>query len=622
VSAGLYLAGFLNEVFQWMGLAIQLPTGATAAAVAVVITLYFWWENTKGIPESSTKALRIMYFTTAMVVVLLLWSGYTLWMRGAHLPPLPIPENLKFADGALGWLRGTHWPSIGAIGILIALGHSVLAMSGEETLAQVYREIEHPKLKNLKRAGFIIVVYSILFTAGSAMLASMIIPQAERSSYFDNIIGGLAMHLEGPLFARLAFHAFVVFVGVLMLAGAVNTAIIGSNGVLNRVSEDGILPAWFRRPHARFGTSYRMINVIVLLQIVTIILSRGDIFLLGEAYAFGVMWSFATKGIAVLVLRLRSPHGREYKVPLNLNIAGREIPLGLIAITVGLTALCIVNLLTKQVATLSGIAFTLVFFAIFTATERLTAHKADAHVELDEFNLNYCESLSQESLAVRPGGVLVAVNNPESLEHLASALERYDARHRDIGVLYVRVMQRAASGEHGLEAEQLFGTNEQHLFSKALALAEKSGKPIHPAVIAASDLQDAVLRTAQSLRASFIVLGHSAKSSYAEQARQMGLAWERLVEPKLPFIVEIVEKDGSVQAYPLGPHPPVLTPKEVKELHELWLRCSKDVAPLELHHHDLVHFALEEVQRELAEGKEEEVLRRLRKHVVLAHAPH
>src|SRR5205823_8818364 len=110
---------------------------------------------------------------------------------------------------------------------------------------------------------------------------------------------------------RISFRAFVVVVGVLMLAGAVNTAIVGSNGDVNRVSEDGILPQWFRRPHRRFGTSYRIFNLVVALQLLTIILSRGDIFVLGEAYAFGVMWSFSMKGLAVLVLRYTEPVKRE-----------------------------------------------------------------------------------------------------------------------------------------------------------------------------------------------------------------------------------------------------------------------------------------------------------------------
>src|SRR3989442_13458515 len=103
------------------------------------------------------------------------------------------------------------------------------------------------------------------------------------------------MYLAGPLSLRIAFRAFVAVVGTLMLAGAVNTSIVGSNGVLNRVSEDGILPQWFRHPHRRFGASHRIFNLVVGLPILTILLRRRDIFVLGAAYAFGVMWRFAMK---------------------------------------------------------------------------------------------------------------------------------------------------------------------------------------------------------------------------------------------------------------------------------------------------------------------------------------
>src|SRR5205085_3322741 len=260
-------------------------------------------------------------------------------------------------------------------------------MSGEETMAQVYREIEHPKLKNLEKAGFIIFVYSLIFTAGVAFFAVMIIPDSVRTSFQDNPIGGLAMYLAGPLSARIAFRAFVAMVGTLMLAGAVNTSIVGSNGVLNRVSEDGILPHWFRHPHRRFGTSHRILNTVVILQLATILLSGGNIFLLGEAYAFGVMWSFALKGLAVLVLRFKQPGEREFRVPFNLKVGRIEIPIGLSLITLTLFALCLVNLFTKQVATISGVAFTIIFFVIFTLSEKSTKKRATAHAELDQFNL-------------------------------------------------------------------------------------------------------------------------------------------------------------------------------------------------------------------------------------------
>ena len=139
--------------------------------------------------------------------------------------------------------------------LLVGFGHSVLAMSGEESLAQVNREIEHPKLKNLERTGLVIFLYSLLFTSLVSFFAVMIIPDKVRPDYFANLISGLAMNVVGPYTLRLFFQGFVVLVGALILSGAVNTAIVGANGVLNRISEDGVMTTWFRQPHHRFGTS-------------------------------------------------------------------------------------------------------------------------------------------------------------------------------------------------------------------------------------------------------------------------------------------------------------------------------------------------------------------------------
>src|SRR5208337_5370539 len=352
VSAGQYLAGFLNELLHYLHINIILPVDQTAAVFAILVTIYFWQENIKGIPESSEKALRIMQFTTVMVVLLIAWCGYTAWVRGAHLPPAPTLGHLHFAPGALGWLRSSRLPqTIGLVGIFIGLGHSILAMSGEESLAQVYREIEHPKLPNLKKTGLVIFIYSLVFTSLVSFFAVMIIPDAQRQHFLENLIGGLAMNLEGPFILRLFFHGFVVVVGTLILAGAVNTAIVGSNGVLNRVSEDGVLADWFRQPHRRYGTSYRIINIIAALQILTIIISRGQVTFLANLYAFGVIWSFAMKGLAVLVLRYTHPGDREYRVPLNFRIFGLELPVGLSLITLTLLGIAVVNLFTKPEAT-------------------------------------------------------------------------------------------------------------------------------------------------------------------------------------------------------------------------------------------------------------------------------
>jgi amino acid transporter len=616
VSAGQYLTGFLNELFVRVHINLTLPINSTSAVFAVAVTIYFWWENIKGIPESSGKALRIMYVTTVMVVVMIAWCILTVWIRGAHLPPLPTRANLTFAPEALGWLRLSSLPhTIAVIGILIGLGHSVLAMSGEETLAQVYREVEHPKLPNLEKAGLVIFVYSLVFTAGVSFFASMIIPDAVRPQYFGNLISGLAMNFVGPTNLKLAFEGFVVIVGVLMLAGAVNTAIVGSNGVLNRVSEDGILPHWFRHPHPRFGTSSRMLNLVVGLQLLTIILSRGDIFVLGEAYAFGVMWSFSMKGLAVLVLRYKQPGKRDFRVPLNFTVGHTEIPVGLGLITVTLFALSIMNLFTKQVATIAGMAFTIIFFTVFEVSEKITLRHGAKHQELDMFNLESDGELTPVSLGVRPGNALVMIRNSNTLYNLAAVLDRVNPRQQDVAVLHLRVLGRAGTGENELTKEDLFSVNEQELFTRALSLAEKRGKSIHLAVAPASEKWEGILRTAQSMQSSTIALGMSSWRSVADEARMAGLAWEALSEPRPHLTLEIYSPEGQEKVFYLGPHAPRLTDKEIDLLHGIWLDLSREVAPEELHHHDIVHIALEELHKNIQDGQRIEVIQALRKHL-------
>ena len=140
------------------------------------------------------------------------------------------------------------------------------------------------------------------------------------TEYYDNWMGGLAMHLLGPRVVQLLLNAFVVIVGFLILSGAVNTSIVGSNGVLSRVAEDGVLPDWFLRPHKRLGTNYRLLYLIAGLQILTILISRGDVILLGEAYAFGVVWSFVFNTLSMVVLRFKKRGPREFVVPWNIHI--------------------------------------------------------------------------------------------------------------------------------------------------------------------------------------------------------------------------------------------------------------------------------------------------------------
>ncbi|MGD9715082.1 MAG: APC family permease [Thermomicrobiales bacterium] len=629
VAAGQYVAGLLNELLAtadahgWIPVAMHNLFGSPphisdnfiAVVIAVLVTLYYWWQNTKGIEESSEKAFHIMIITTVMVVILLAWSAITLLIRGAHLPPLPLPENLSFAPEALGFLHETNLHQMfGLFGIMMAFGHSILAMSGEESLAQVYREIAHPKLKNLKRTALIIGVYSFMFTGVVSLLAVMIVPDDVRVSvYGDNLIAGLAMNLEGPQILRILFRIFVVAVGFLMLSGAINTAIVGSNGVLNRVSEDGVLTEWFRKPHKKYGTSFRNINLVVGLQLLIILLSRGNVYVLGEAYAFGVIWSFVFNSFSMLVLRFKYKGERGWKVPPNLRIGNVEIPIGLASVCMVLVSVALVNLFTKSVATMSGVVFTAVFFAVFTISERVNRRRfaAAAHQMREQFQLVHRDTVRQESVGVRPGNILVAVRDYNAMHHLRWILERTHTDEQDVVVMTARLTPMSAGG-YDLAMEQIFSDYEQTLFTRAVAVAEKFGKHISLLVVPARDPASATVITAQALESSAVVAGLSSRMSGADQALFVGRAWEALPEPKRQFILHVVRPDMSVETFTIGPHEPRIKPEDVMLIHSLWLNITQERGLERLHHDDILTVALDRFSREYNGPNRQDLLKQLR----------
>ncbi|HEY2931406.1 MAG TPA: APC family permease [Acidobacteriota bacterium] len=644
VVAGQYIVRLLSETATYLGHPWKPPVATMnllAAGIAIAVTLHFWWRHNKGIYESYDGGLKIMYVATVMVVLLIAWSTATIVTlpETQRLPPAPIPDNLSFSADAVGWLPqispdAVHpispeasaavsapedkgeWrfglnPTRGAllalIGILMAFGHSILAMSGEESLAEVNRELGHPKHKNLIRAGLVIFVYSLVFTSLVSFFAYAIIPQSIRPQFYENLISGIAMHLIGPLPLRLLFNAFIVTVGVLMLSGAVNTAIIGSHGVLSRVSEDGLLTDWFRAPHRRYGTPYRMINLIVILQLAAIIASQGDVYTLGEAYAFGVIWSFTFNALATLILRFRDKSPREWKAPFNIRVGRTEIPAGLGITSLILLSIAGINLITKQVGTISGVAFTLVFFCLFVVSERINEKRRADKPMTDEFRLSEKEVVDSRVMQCRPGGILVAVRDYNTLGHLAWVLNRVNPDLRDVVVMTSK-MVRGTTG--GTEYSSTFSDYEQMLFSKVVAMAEKYGKPVKLVVVPTTDIFQAIVQTADNLQVAEIVAGASAKMSPDEQGRRTGSAWEGLpARTRKQLILKIVSGPANVRTYYLGAHAPNLTQEDISLIHSVWLEITAGGHP-EIHHRDVVRLAIEELNQELRSRGRDEVFKR------------
>ncbi len=524
VSAGQYLMGLGLEAFGHLTGRPLAPAAADAwrawgsVAVGCLVTLYFFRQNLLGIHEANGKALKIMIATTVMGVVLLAWCGVTLFADGAR-NPVPLAPDFHQTPDPLGWvggtsvgesvrgLSGTGWLSlVGVLGLFIALGHSILAMSGEETLAQVYREVEAPKLPNFKKAAFIVFVYSLLLTGGISFLAVLLIPNDVRmKDYADNLVAGLAMNVAGPPPAKLVLHAAVVAVGFLILSGAVNTAIVGSNGVLNRVAEDGVLSDWFLAPHSKYGTTYRVLTLIVGLQLLAIVVSRGNVLLLGEAYAFGVVWSFVFKALAMVVLRFKDPRPRQFKVPFNLRVGKYEVPVGLSLIFLVLLGSAVTNVLTKETATRWGLGFTAGFMVLFLASEWSNRRRGapSAHEHLEQFNEQAAEVTRKALGLTRPRVALVAVRSAQHLAMLDKVLGEAEPDTTSVVVIYAKLTPPLAAGVPPPPLDRY----ERQLLTAVVEHAEKIGKEVRPVLVPTNRPLHAILTAAKDLRAEEVFLG-------------------------------------------------------------------------------------------------------------------
>jgi hypothetical protein len=324
--------------------------------------------------------------------------------------------------------------------------------------------------------------------------------------------------------------------------------------------------------------------------------------MLGEAYAFGVVWSFAFKALAVLVLRFKDKSPREWKVPFNLNLKSNEIPIGLGAVAALLFSIAGVNLITKQVATVSGIAFTLLFFLLFVTSEHINQKRRGSkeHVELDQFRLHPQETVSTETAEIRAGNTLCLVRDYTHLDHVRKALEWTHTGKKDLVVMTIHLLRGPDAGYRNLDANRLFTSYEQLLFSRVVALAEKEGKPVELLVVPSSNVFQAIAQTATQLHSAEIILGASAVITPEIQALRLGDAWEHLPEmPKHQVMLKIVEADGTSHDYQMGAHAPELTNEDILQIHRLWLEMVSDSKMKSLHHRDVVKLALTRLERDL-----------------------
>jgi hypothetical protein len=187
---------------------------------------------------------------------------------------------------------------------------------------------------------------------------------------------------------------------------------------------------------------------------------------------------------------------------------------------------------------------------------------------------------------------MVTMRDPSNPFALKWTLSRTSTEDQDVVVISVRMM--GVGGPEYLSAEeQSFSEHEQTIFTKAVSVAESFGKKV--------SLHEG----------GEDVPGVSSKMTAEDQAFHMGQAWEALPEPRRQFNFYVIDPAGLVKVFYIGPHAPALSPDDVQLVHRLWLNMRRDPSMPDLHHSDIITYALTRLAGHYARDKQE-ILRDLR----------
>ena len=269
-------------------------------------------------------------------------------------------------------------------------------------------------------------------------------------------------------------------------------------------------------------------------------------YILGEAYAFGIVWSFAFKAMAMVVLRFKDRSPREFKVPLNIRIRGVEVPIGLSIIFLILISSAVLNTLTKEVATIGGSIFTAVFLAIFMGSEYYHERRRGkaAHQHLEQFNRRAAEELDPAVLGLdKPYRKLVAIRSSQNLFMLEKALFETDPETTDVVVMTAKPVTLG----NMTVSNRDFDYYDRELMTAVVNRAETIGKEVKPLIMPTNNPLFAIVNTAKILQAQELILGASNKYTADEQLEQIAFYWMNVEAGEMaPLTVRMLSRQRDV----------------------------------------------------------------------------
>lgn len=492
ITVDYFLTSAISSVSGMNYLASLFPLLDThIIGLSVAALLFLAAINLIGIRES---AIISLFMAIAALTVDLLVLGVTWWHIG------PPDWQLVFDHLRLG-------SALTPTTFLIGFAGSWLAFSGLESISQLSPAMREP-LKRSASRGMYLVVASVLVTAPMLTLFSVaLLPEALKAHETERFISEL-----GSMWGGLGVKIAVVMTASVLLLFAANTAIIGGYHVFLALARQDFFPAFVTARNRRFGTPHWAIAIATVVPVLVVIGTAGNLTILGEMYAFGLLGAFVLSSLGLDVIRWRDGQRGVY-----------------FWIGVFTTAMVLVswsvNLVTKQLATLFGGGLTAVGMAIAIGAQQKRFHDilyrlpfvrrrtAERIIEAHEVTEAVPELISltdaEDLRQLYPSTTLVALRGPNALL-VSEAIKR--ERGRGGTTIYALYVEERPGLFVGSAANQPDPEGRETLLFAA-RVAQSEGATLLPVWTISYSAAEGIARAARELGVDTVMMGVSRRGA-------------------------------------------------------------------------------------------------------------
>ena len=447
--------------------------------VGVIIALLFL--NIWGTKQSTRASFFLMVFTVLTQLVIILIGVMSIDDLTKFFSQIVINKpGVDFFFLLDGFLKGTAM--------------AMVAYTGIESIAQLSAETKAP-VRTMPRAiiltmGVLIFMYFGLTYVGFSLMS----PFEFGHTYEQQPVAGIAAHLP---WGSAIIMPWVGILAAVTLFVAANAGLIGASRLSFNMGENYQLPRFLYRLHPRFRTPYTALAFFAILASIVVALSRGRMSFLADLYNFGAQIAFFSTQMSLIMLRIKQPNlKRPFKVPLNIKIKGKEIPIPAVLGAISSFAVWLLIIVTKPEGRYLGSAWMIVGLLMYFAYRKKKRMTATGQLIIQKVKIPKFREL-------KISHILLPLRSTHQIETMQMACEMAKMHNAKITALHILEVPFSLPLEAPL-THRLQKASE--VLQTAEAIAREEGVDITSEVLRARHISEALMDITKTRSFDLIVL--------------------------------------------------------------------------------------------------------------------